>query len=698
MRKFLLIIIAMVMLLPTVAFGASNGWGPDIGAPDMWSAENREYWSAKIEVVPFVRHNSLTHGTMFVADECAGAIVHESVYYAIKLTVSDHVYDAWWDAAHINVSHENVSGADISKTPLKSFPLGSGSETMSYDNIKGGGVYWLSHGGTSVQEMKATGNYFEKADGDYEFGAKNIYSATVNSPDPQICAKLDSKWEITTDTWNSVHTLTVKRYTLDFSSDGNTKKIIVKNNDNDTVELILTGNKNILSSAKVNVGSDSADYTAVPNNPNTCSTDLLLKEVFTALELEFNRPLAEDGINNNFGFHDAVAHCFSYNAQDLTPTPELNPAYCTTENPYMILDNGNDLEKADFKLYTFNKDGSFYQQTDDYEVSLEKYVDSNGVAYYRLKLEGNLDGVGYFAVTAKNTNALESAFARFTINGEGNSDTDGAVTEQGTIGGTLGEGTNNGDKPEDIIAFGPVNNTDPGTIPTIEIEEIPEDEYTNKGNANNNRHAIYNEMHSHANKNEEFIGAYQIDINGGLVKEGKHMRIRFKFDEEFSGKAVLILHYCNEHNRVEEWRIKIDDEGYAVIDDVDSFSPFAVYSTTEPVNQETESSSPSYSVPTYQVELQTSLGGSISRISLVRGSSRTFTFEKKNGVYPTVYVNGVNMGRMPEYTVSNIQESLTIYLDYSTAVTLPKTGSPSVLTMLISAVALGGSCILMRKR
>ena len=275
---------------------------------------------------------------------------------------------------------------------------------------------------------------------------------------------------------------------------------------------------------------------------------------------------------------------------------------------------------------------------------------------------------------------------------------DGAVTEQGTIGGTLGEGTNNGDKPEDIIAFGPVNNTDPGTIPTIEIEEIPEDEYTNKGNANNNRHAIYKEMHSHANKNEEFIGAYQIDINGGLVKEGKHMRIRFKFDKEFSGKAVLILHYCNEHNKVEEWKIKIDDEGYAVIDNVDSFSPFAVYSTTEPVNQETESSSPSYSVPTYQVELQTSLGGSISRISLVRGSSRTFTFEKKNGVYPTVYINGVNMGRMPEYTVSNIQESLTIYLDYSTAVTLPKTGSPSVLTLLMSAVALGGCCVLMRKR
>ncbi|MBQ7092297.1 MAG: hypothetical protein IJN83_06560 [Clostridia bacterium] len=699
MRKFLLIIIAMVMLLPTVAFGASNGWGPDIGAPDMWSAENREYWSAKIEVVPFVRHNSLTHGTMFVADECAGAIVHERVYYAIKLTVSDHVYDAWWDAAHINVSHKNVSGADISETPLKSFPLGSGSKTMSYDNIKGGGVYWLAHGGTSVQEMKATNNYFEKAADNFDFGAKNIYSATVNSPDPQICAKLDSKWKITTDTWNSVHTLTVKRYTLDFSSDGDTKKIIV-NKGSDTVELILTGNENILSSAKVNVGSDSADYTVVPNNPNTCSTDLLLKEVFTALKLEFNSPLAENGINNNFGFHDAVAHCFSYNAQDLTPTPVLNPAYCTTENPYMILDNGDDLEKADFKLYTFNEDGGFYEQTDDYTVSLEKYVNTdNNIANYRLKFEGPtaFDSVGYFAVTAKNTNALESAFAKFTVNGEGNPDTDGAVTEQGTIGGSF-ENDTSSDKPEDIIAFGPVNNTDPGTIPTIEIEEIPEDEYTNKGNANNNRHAIYKEMHSHANKNEEFIGAYQIDINGGLVKEGKHMRIRFKFDKEFSGKAVLILHYCNEHNKVEEWKIKIDDEGYAVIDNVDSFSPFAVYSTTEPVNQETESSSPSYSVPTYQVELQTSLGGSISRISLVRGSSRTFTFEKKNGVYPTVYVNGVNMGRMPEYTVSNIQESLTIYLDYSTAVTLPKTGSPSVLTMLISAVALGGSCVLMRKR
>jgi len=595
MRRFFLIMLALIMLLPSAAFGVSNGWGPDIGAPDMWNAENREYWSAKIEVVPFVRQNTGVGEFKYVADECAGAIVHERVYYAIKLTVSDHVYDAWWDAAHIKVSHENVSGADISKTSLKNFPLGSGSETMSYDNIKGGGVYWLSHGGTSVQEMEATNNYFEKAADNFDFGAKNIYSATVNSPNPKICAKLDSKWEITADTWNSMHPLRIKKYTLYFEENSNIKTITVQKN-NDTVALILGAN-NMLTQANITIaGNEIKEYTAIPSSVNPCSEDVLLTEVFATLGINFGDTLNEESITNNFGFHDAVAHCFSYNAQDLTPTPELNPAYCTTENPYMILDNGDALEKADFKLYTFNEDGGFYEQTDDYTVSLEKYVNTdNNTANYRLKFEGStaFDSVGYFAVTAKNTNALESAFAKFTVNGEGSPDVDGAVTEQGTIGGSL-DGTSSGDnKPEDIIAFGPVNNTDPGTIPNIEIEEIPEDEYTNKGKEGDNRHKPYDEMQNHANKNEQFIGAYQIDINGGLVKEGKHMRVRFKFDEEFSGKWVLILHYCKKHDRVEEWKIKIDDEGYAVIDDVDSFSPFAVYSTTEPDNQGTGDSPPS---------------------------------------------------------------------------------------------------------
>lgn len=705
------------MFLPAVAFGALSS-----GVPDIWSEENREYWSAKIEVVPFVRQATSAGEFTFVANESASAIEAENIYYAIKLTVSDNVYDAWWNAAHIKVNHSDISGAeDIASTLLKDFPLGS-SETMSYENVKGGGVYWLTHDGPDMQGMTANGNYFEKVDDNYVFGNKNIYFAKADTANPKVCASIASSWKITENTWDEVHSLRIKRYTLDFKLVDGVKTITV-GKDDDTVDLILDSN-NKLTQAKVSInggsGVESSTYTTMPSSVNPCSTDVLLTEVFTALNISFGLALTEDGITNNFGFNIKDGYCFSYDAYEVTPAPELNPAYCwTSGNPYMILENGDALKNANFKLYILSKYGDFYEQTDDYKISLEKYKQADdSSAYYRLKFEVEdptaLKNIGYFAVTAKNTNALESTLTKFTvgiglteeeynnaINGGGSSDTGGAVAEQGTVGGSLGNVSSDEastEKPEDIIAFGPVNHTDPETIPTVKIEEISEDEYTNKGKDDTNRHKPYDEMQNHANKNEEFIGAYQIELNGGLIKEGKHMRIRFKFDEEFSGKWVLILHYCKKHDRVEEWKIKIDNEGYAVIEDVDSFSPFAVYSTTEPANQGTENSSPSYSVPTYQVELQSSLGGSIGRISLTRGGSRTFTFEQMNGVYPIVYVNGVNMGRLSEYTVSNIKGSLTIYLDYTTALSLPKTGGSPALTILMSAAALGGCFALRKKR
>ena len=306
MKKIFAIALALVMVLSMASAFAAQCVTPNWACAEDVCALGK----GKVEVIPYVKGNGCDGtGNVYTANTCAGAVVGDKVYFAVKVTVDENPNTEWWADAALKFELKGLNSLAISGTvPAADFAAGDVAKMIKdldkNDELKAG-EYYIVAGAQTWEAVKAA---------DYSAKPATLFSATVtDSSKAKVCAVLDAE---------NTFPVVVNGYTVYYSATaGTTDNILKIAKGDDYVEVWVDKDAKIV---KFVVNGDTVetynhDGSKFWNKNSgkemdwTCDAyGKFLKGVMDSFNLAFGTCITDKAVKANFGWDDEVKGCFTW--------------------------------------------------------------------------------------------------------------------------------------------------------------------------------------------------------------------------------------------------------------------------------------------------------------------------------------------------------------------------------------------------
>ena len=333
MKKIFAIALALVMVLSMASAFAYECVTYD------WACATTTTNCGKgsIELIPYVKGNDCVGTTAnFVPNTCAGAVVGDNIYYAVKVTVEANPSSEWWGQAKVTFEGKGLQNntqaiATVGNHMFAEFGAGSVAQmitaldTAATKELKAGEYYIVA----DAQGWKAV----KAADFDANTAGYLFYSVVQNAAKAKVCAKLTSKYDFVATANNSSTNYVeaggfriIYRGGADhevvfdtFKKDKTTwdDSVVVELDDDDKVAVVkVVVDQNHVATY---VGRDANGFLKAEGGYDgvSCNPGALAAKVMDYFKLSFGTCVTEKALNANFGWDDKVESCFAWSKDAL---------------------------------------------------------------------------------------------------------------------------------------------------------------------------------------------------------------------------------------------------------------------------------------------------------------------------------------------------------------------------------------------